>query len=864
VTKTQFTPSAPIRKDTLRRSDVVLSWGEFDEASDAACRNYGVTGRRHRPGLLLLSLAALSAAPGAVGQAIAEGFDHNTAVGIPLFDERGERIFRSMSSKFAWGAYSASGKTILVAMHNKAPVLRFESGAFTTGSYVYTRFDATTVQASGGMANKPSRTIDLSRKEARIAIGVMRSEAAVQVALLLRDDQTWWRSDACSLPAHTAEYNEEKRAEFDLHGLHWRRLLQTAEMDEVDDGAAAAVTDGKPGTPQWTRIEGLGLMAQSAAAHVVDLAGVALKDGTSNRVALSQPLRHSDIAFLHKPTPLEKFDEYGGAKVVYWDQGWVRDQVALTRNYGVRDLPAVSAGVVENRLAQPDPALKAAIARDLWGREVLVGNESFPTGMQARMCLRQPAFLQYTKDYVRLRVHECGASEALMDEPDGFNGARNSFQYGAACFCDRCNDGFRDWLGGHFSTAELARLGVATLSGFSYRDLLRARVADVAAYRAAFERGELPLMQQFIRFQQEPQRDFFRQIRDYARTLNPGFKFSANLFNLKSELLFLAEEADGDFFGAESELYFHDFKQFGKSLQRLRLADALGIRVVTSGVFWEFRHARARNLVEIFKVVIPAVYASGHHLAVPDLYRWTEPNFVGSIPDLAPFYRFVRQNAELFDDYAPVTQVGVVMDNTAANAYTGDATFRADYERIGQDLVENGILFGIAMGADGLHYRREFNRRELEARFQMVVLPRNTRLQGVQAEAIAQLKAAGRVHEWDAGGMAALLPKVNSWVRCDKPKVLVLPRRNPALVGAPVVVHLVNLDYVPDTVKTKENVAVMIGREIVPHPVRTIVVRTPFGVATPLPFVQDEIGLRVVIPELNYWSVLQLHAAPLP
>lgn len=812
--------------------------------------------------LLLFALVSLLTAPQAVGEVIAEGFDHNREAGIVLCDAAGERIFRSMSSKFAWGAYSVSGRRIMAGMHNKAPVLRFEEGAFAPGSYVYTRLDARTVQASGGMANHPSRAIDLSGPGAQITLGIMRSKTAVAVSFLVRDGKSWWRSGDCELPTYLADYNNEKRAEFDLHALRWIKLKNTAEMDEVDDGDATPVEDGAAGVPDFAHIEGLGLMARRAAAHVVDFAGMALKDGAPSTIDLSQPLKHSDIAFLHKPTPLEKFEEYGGAKIVYWDQGWVPEQVALTLDYGVRDMPGVSGGVIENHIAQENPTLKAAIGRDLWGKEVLVGNESFPTGMQARMCMRQPAFLQYSKDYVRLHVHGCGASEALFDEPNGFNGSRTAFLYSAGCFCDVCNDGFREWLVQRFNAAELATLGISDVAHFDYRALLRSKAKDLPAYRAAFEHGELPLIKLFIRFQQEPQRKFFTTLRDYAKTLNPNFRFSANTFGLKSELLYLAEEVETDFHGAESEIYLHDFRQFGKALLRFRLADALDIRMVTSGVFWEFRHARTQNLVEIFKVIMPAVYASGHHLAVPDLYRWTDPNYVGSIPDLAPFYRFVRRNPALFDDYAPVTQVGIVMDNSVANEYTGDATFRQDYDRVGQGLIERGILTGVIMGADGFHYRKEFTREDVDKRFQWVVLPRNTRLAGAQAQIIADLKKEGRVIQCDERGLEGVLPSIRPWVSCDQQKILVQPRTKPGDAKAPVVVHLVNLDYRPDAVQPKANVTLTIDRALLGQPVQRVTCHSPLDVSVSLPFTQDETGLRVTVPELNYWSILEIERSP--
>ena len=53
------------------------------------------------------------------------------------------------------------------------------------------------------------------------------------------------------------------------------------------------------------------------------LAGVSLVDGNSPKADVGEPMKNSDVAFLHLASPLEKYDEYGGAKVVYWDQAGV-------------------------------------------------------------------------------------------------------------------------------------------------------------------------------------------------------------------------------------------------------------------------------------------------------------------------------------------------------------------------------------------------------------------------------------------------------------------------------------------------------------------------------------------------------------
>ena len=479
------------------------------------------------------------------------------------------------------------------------------------------------------------------------------------------------------------------------------------------------------------------------------------------------------------------------------------------------------------------------------------------------MCLRHPAHLEYVKDYVKRRIYDVGACEALMDEPSGSIGSKMLFRDAAGCFCDECNNAFRGWLKTHYTPAQLAGLGITDIGTFDYRALLKAKVADLADYQRKFDRGELPYMRHFIRCQQEPQRQFFCAVRDYMWSVDPAFHFTANTYNLQPHLLYLAEEVNSDFHGAESELYLHNLKLLGRQLQRLKLADALGIRVVTSGVHWEFEYVRKHNLMNVFKPVIAAHYASGHQLAVPDLYRWVDPNFYGSIPDLAPYYRFVRSNAALFDDYKPVEQVGLVMALGVAEQYTGDDQFLRDYDSIGQALLDRCIPFGVAVAADGFFYKKEFTQDELARRFQYLIEPRRTGLSGTQLVALSDLKTQGKLQVWDDQGLAPILSKIQPWVSCDQSDIFVLPRRNLTDPAAPVVIHLINRDYreKEDRVAEKRNIKLALRQELLGHRVADVQCYSPDADVETLPWKPTADGIMITVPTLRYWNVLKLNLA---
>ena len=285
--------------------------------------------------------------------------------------------------------------------------------------------------------------------------------------------------------------------------------------------------------------------------------------------------------------------------------------------------------------------------------------------------------------------------------------------------------------------------------------------------------------------------------------------------------------------------------------------------MVTSGVHWEFEHVRKHNLMNVFKPVIAAHYASGHQLAVPDLYRWIEPDFYGSIPDLAPFYRFVRANAVLFDGYQPVEQVGLVMSLGVADNYLGDPQFQADYSRIGQELLDRCIPFGVAVAADGFFYKRELSRENLAARFQLVIEPRHTNLTGNQRAALSELKAQGKVHVYDDQGLEPALSRLRPWVACDQPDVFILPRRKSPNSADPLVVHLINRDYreQEDRVEEKGEFRLTLHKELLGHRVAGVECYSPSSDPRKLAWEVIPDGITITVPTLEYWNVLKVSFA---
>ena len=189
-------------------------------------------------------------------EVITEGFDQNSAEPIVISGgDAGEKIVRFLSSRFAWGGFCPPQQRGIFTIVDPtgAPCLVLNSGAAVPGSYVYTRFDTAT-ESPGGV-NGVARRIDLSPATARVVLTMFWSLRDAGVAVMLRDEDGWWRSSAIDIPAISWPNRLDTRYVLDPKSLSWKQLRGTADMDEVDDGGAGPLAEGASGTPDWASIK---------------------------------------------------------------------------------------------------------------------------------------------------------------------------------------------------------------------------------------------------------------------------------------------------------------------------------------------------------------------------------------------------------------------------------------------------------------------------------------------------------------------------------------------------------------------------------------------------------------------------------
>lgn len=217
--------------------------------------------------------------------------------------------------------------------------------------------------------------------------------------------------------------------------------------------------------------------------------------------------------------------------------------------------------------------------------------------------------------------------------------------------------GFENFLAAYPDKAELKRLGMDNTTGFDYRQYLKARfnVTNAADYRAKL--NGIPSTKLWRRYLQSTVKAHVASFRRYIdEQKGKRFPLSMNLTGLNrpdesNRNFFLSPYAD--YALAETPIDNND-----DMLVRAATLRALGIGYVPS--------IMPKSLTEN-RQAIATLYALGAQPLVPwDVFVNGEPGqqatrFFGLPEDYGDLYKFVRNNAESFDDYEYAAVVGIVI-----------------------------------------------------------------------------------------------------------------------------------------------------------------------------------------------------------
>ena len=305
-----------------------------------------------------------------------------------------------------------------------------------------------------------------------------------------------------------------------------------------------------------------------------------------------------------------------------------------------------------------------------------------------------------------------------------------------------------------------------------------------------------------------------------------------------------------DLFSAETEHHANERRFSDLPILAYRLADAVGrpYAATAAGADWAF--IKAHGLTELVRGWTALAYASGQLFMAPQR-QWCHTNFLGThwydgpTEAYAPLYRFIRENAELFDDYdnAPLAQLLFPY-----RAYTED---NEPWFTLAAELAAANIPYRILLAGD------EIVRHPLDPTLLRSGLPiLAPHLDGMLPEDRDRFDALPHdVTVYQT--VAALAANLERSVRFESEFQL---RAMPRVKPGSAIIHLLNHEYQAgsDTVATIPSLTLHLDLDALGVPnARHCEVYAPGEAHHTLPI---ENG-RVILRDLPAWTILRLDPA---
>jgi hypothetical protein len=505
-----------------------------------------------------------------------------------------------------------------------------------------------------------------------------------------------------------------------------------------------------------------------------------------------------------------------------------------------------------DRVLHDKPEYRTAVCLDVAGERIVPPwlDSSYKGVRPYWGCTNHPL---YRKQLVE-RLMDGFAAGANMLHLDDHLGTSAAANHSGGCFCERCMSGFREWLRGKLSREELARKGVADVGTFDYRAMVReAGFATREAYKRGFWARKVPLREEFLAFQRDAAAAFVKELGDIAaQVAGERVPVGTNAYNLSPTQI--SDSHHADYFANEVQ---HWGVEDTIPPFVYRLGDALGKPVFSTGAGHGWARADETGCVVRLHRWVATAHAFGHHF-MNAWKRWGFSKETGTrwcVTPVAMFEElcgFITGTPELFDDYEPVAQVGLLYSNRAGLRNKWGVRDAA------RELHYANVPFGLAVAGDDW-LKRELTEEEL-ARFELVVVPEPAMLEGAQAELVESWRRKGKAVTWT--NPADVLARVKPFVAVENaPKVWALPRRIPSRPAAPVVIHLLNQDYdeKADAMRAAVGFKVRVRSALLPKgTMHRTTLFAPGAEPKRAAIAVEGDSLVVTVPALDLWAILKI------
>lgn len=551
-------------------------------------------------------------------------------------------------------------------------------------------------------------------------------------------------------------------------------------------------------------------------------------------------LRRSDVVFMYEADP-QTYRAYG-ATAVAW--GGKPTPESLRNAEGLRFFGSVGMVTEFARYHDRFPdTYEQGLCRDIHGRPVKV---PWLTDMQHKgvpfwwCCTQQPLFRQYLRERV-VETVRAGAAGLHVDDHLGTAGGL----WLGLCFCDRCLDGFRGYLKS-LPPAKLAQLGITRPATYDYR----AAVKDWMAADSSGKRQltQHPLWPVWTAYQCRAAASIMMELRKLAAdTEGHPVPVGANAGLLWPR--HLADYQALDLFSAETDHHAEGKRFSDDPLVAYRLAESVNrpYTATASGMDWAY--VKQHNLPGLVRGWIALSYAAGQSLMCPHRQWCYTPEkgthwYDGPTEKFAPLYRFVREHADLFDDYETYADAVVVAPH---RSFTQDP---ARWIALCDQLAAANVSYRLALGGDEI-VDHPLTTADL-ARARVLIAPDRESLQPADRRRLDAYAAKHHVYPTAERALAALRPSV----RVTAAGVV---RALPRVGSRSAVVHLLNYEYDParDDVRPLSDVRVTLDLAALGIPNATTCRYLAPGSPPVTLSLHDG---TVTVPSLGLWGMLVITA----
>lgn len=588
--------------------------------------------------------------------------------------------------------------------------------------------------------------------------------------------------------------------------------------------------------------------------------------------------KRSDVVFAFVFTPPE-YAEYHTTILFGWcgapqkeseiPEYLAKQKAALA--VGVRMGSGIS-GFADNKwYQQRDPNWQEALWRNPEGQLLTFPwvrpPDPFPPD-KGEVCSNHPLFLENklgetdlamaVKPYALHIDDPLGTATELRMGAENLGYRTESSARDRGCFCKYCMAGFRAYLKERVSPAALRRAGVTDLDTFDYGKFLRGRT-------------DLPLWYEFENFQLRTSVEHVKKIFNRAREKRGGWiPVGANAPVVGPHIVFAPYL---DYIAAEVGTDAHE-KRFGpKPMLNYKMGDALGVAVAATGIYQDWAMLTYHDIPDLVRGWIAESYACGGNFIVPHK-EWGfvqppgEPPRSTAYPDnpknFAPLYKFVRDHADLLDDYEAITQVALLYDYKASRLQGGGTpmpqtpgTKPVELHEICLELANANIPFGMVV-AGGEPFDHQLTPSDLEE-YELVIVNEPVAVVGKQKTLLDSWAKNGKVFRWQQG-LPALRSRLETLIKVEPGDVWALPRAIPGRADTPLVCHVLNRAYDAraERLVLRENVRMGIHKKIFGgrgHQKCEFLVEQK----SPVELSVRETGefVEVTIPRLELWGILK-------